>query len=154
EQVFNDAPYNYIVEPVSIVPRASKFTEWGNSTLYSDVTFPAGDLQHWGGGNSLILAEAANIFPGNNLNPAITASSNSQYAYYVFQPIIGGALQESDPRCSCFIPGTAQNITSSPDGLTWTVNIRPGVMFQDGVEVTADDFVFTQYAETNPGTAA
>ncbi len=154
DQLFNDAPYNYIFDPVQIVPRASKFTEWGNSTLYSDVTFPGGDLQHWGGANSLILAESANIFPGNNLNPAVTASSNSQYAYYVFQPIIGAALQESDPRCSCFVQGTAQNITSSPDGTTWTVNIRPGVMFQDGVEVTADDFVFTSYAETNPSTAS
>jgi ABC-type transport system substrate-binding protein len=154
DQVFHDAPYNYVFQPVAIVPRASKLTEWGNASLYSDVTFPGGDLQHWGGSNSLTLAEAGNIFPGNNLNPAITTSSNSQYAYYVFQPILGGALQEADPRCSCYIPGTAQNITSSPDGLTWTVNIKPGVMFQDGVEVTADDFVFTQYALTSPSTAS
>ncbi len=154
DQVFNDAPYNYIFEPVSVVPRVSKFTEWGNSTLYSDVTFPGGDLQHWGGSNTLTLAEAANIFPGNNLNPAVTAASNSQYAYYVWTPIIGGALQEADPRCSCYIPGTAQNITASADGTTWTVNIKPGVMFQSGVEATADDFVFTQYALTNPSTAS
>lgn len=154
DQVFNDAPYNYIFEPVSIVPRASRFTQWGNSTLYSDVTFPGGDLQHWGGGNTFTLAEAANIFPGNNLNPAQTTSSNTQYAFYVFANIIGAALQEPDPRCSCYVPGTAQNFTSSPDGTTWTVNIKPGVMFQDGVEVTADDFVFTQYALTNPGTAS
>jgi ABC-type transport system substrate-binding protein len=154
EQIFHDAPYNYIYEPESVVPRASKFTEWGNSTLYSDVTFPGGDLQHWGGGNSLTLAEAGNIFPGSNLNPAITSSSNSYYAFYVLNNIIGGALQEPDPRCGCYIPGTASSITSSPDGLTWTVNIKPGVMFQDGVEVTADDFVFTQYALTNSATAS
>jgi len=152
EQVFNDAPYNYIFEAVDPVPRASKFTAWGNSSQYSEVTFP--DVQHWGGGDSLTLAEAANIFPGGNVNPAVTASSNSFYSLYVYGNIIGGQLQEADPRCSCYIPGTAQNITASPDGTTWTVNIRPGVMFQDGVEVTADDFVFTQYALTNPGTAS
>jgi len=152
EQVFNDAPYNYVFEAVDPVPRASKFSAWGNSTQYSEVTFP--DVQHWSGGNSLTMAEAANIFPGNNLNPAVTASSNSFYALYVYGNIMGGSLQEADPRCSCYIPGTATNITSSPDGTTWTVNIRPGVMFQDGVEATADDFVFTQYALTNPGTAS
>jgi ABC-type transport system substrate-binding protein len=152
EQVFNDAPYNYIFEGVDPVPRASKFTAWGNSTLYSEVTFP--DVQHWAGGNTLTMAEAANIFPGNNLNPAVTAASNSFYALYVYGNIMGGSLQEPDPRCSCYIPGTAQNITSSSDGTTWTVNIKPGVMFQDGVEATADDFVFTQYALTNPGTAS
>jgi len=152
EQVFNDAPYNYIFEGVDPVPRASKFSAWGNSTLYSEVTFP--DVQHWAGGTTLTMAEAANIFPGNNLNPAITSASNSFYALYVYGNILGGALQEPDPRCSCYIPGTAQNITSSPDGTTWTVNIKPGVMFQDGVEVTADDFVFTEYALTNPNTAS
>jgi ABC-type transport system substrate-binding protein len=152
EQVFYDAPYNFIYTTVDPVPRASQFTAWGNSSLYNELTFP--DIQHWGGGTSLTMAESANIFPGNNLNPAITTASNSFYALYVYGAIMGGALQEPDPRCGCYIPGTAENITSSPDGTTWTVNIKPGVMFQDGVEVTADDFVFTEYALTNPSTAS
>jgi ABC-type transport system substrate-binding protein len=152
EQVFHDAPYNYIYTNVDPIPRSSKFTAWGNSNIFSEITFP--DVQHWGGSDSLTMAEAANIFPGNNLNPAGTTASNTFYAVYVYDAIMGGSLQEPDPRCSCYIPGTAQNITSSPDGTTWTVNIKPGVMFQDGVEATADDFVFTQYALTNPGTAS
>jgi ABC-type transport system substrate-binding protein len=154
EQMFHDAPASNIFEPVDVTPRTSEFTEFGNSTLYGEVTFPGGDLQHWGGGNTFTLAEAGNIFPGNNLDPAVTTASNSQYAYYVFANIIGASLQEPDPRCACYIPGTLQNMTSSPDGTTWTVNIKPSVMFQDGVEVTADDFVFTQYADTNAALAA
>jgi ABC-type transport system substrate-binding protein len=152
EQVFKDAPYNFIYETIDPVPRASKFTAWGNSSVFSEVTFP--DVQHWAGSNSLTFAEAGNVFPGNTLNPANTASANSFYAAYIWFQIMGGSLQEADPRCSCYIPGTAQNITSSPDGLTWTVNIRPGVLFQDGVEATADDYVFAQYALTNPQTAS
>lgn len=148
EEVFKDAPYNYIYETIDPVPRASKFTAWGNSSVYSEVTFP--DVQHWAGSDSLTFAEANNVFPGNTLNPINSASSNSFYAAYIWFQIMGGNLQEADPRCSCYIPGTAQNITSSPDGLTWTVNIKPGVMFQDGVEATADDYVFAQYAATNP----
>ena len=152
EQVFHDAPYNYIYEAIDPVPMSSGFTAWGNSSLYSEVTFP--DVQHWSGPSTMVMAESANIFPSGSLDPGITASSNSFYALYVYGNIIGGALQESDPRCGCFIPGTAQNITSTPDGLTWTVNIKPGITFQDGVEATADDFLYTMYAETNPGLAS
>ncbi|HUK51436.1 MAG TPA: ABC transporter substrate-binding protein [Terriglobales bacterium] len=159
EQVFNDAPYNYIYELIDPVPRASKFSAWGNNTLYSEVTFP--DIQHWSGSDSLTMAEAANVFPGNNLNPIITSASNSFYALYIYGEIVGGsgngggaALQEADPRCGCYVMGSAQNITSSPDGLTWTVNIKPGVMFQSGVEVTSDDFLYTTWAGLRPDAAS
>ena len=152
EQVAHDAPYQYVFEGIDPVPMSSQFTAWGNSSMYSEVTFP--DVQHWSGPSTLIMAEAANIFPSGTLDPAVTASSNSFYALYVYGNIIGGALQESDPRCGCFIPGTAASITSTPDGLTWTVNIKPGVTFQDGVEVTADDFIYTMYALNNPSLAA
>jgi ABC-type transport system substrate-binding protein len=152
EIVFNDAPYNYIYETIDPVPRAAKFTAWGDPNVYSEVTFP--DVQHWAGSDSLTMAEGSNIFPGNTLNPANTASSNSFYAAYVWFQIMGGYLQEPDPRTSSYIMGTAKSITPSADGLTWTVDIKPGVTFQDGVEVTADDFVYTQYALTNPDTAS
>jgi len=152
KMIFNDAPYNYIYETIDPVPRSSKFSAWGSPNVYSEVTFP--DVQHWGGSDSLTMAEAGNVFPGNTLNPANTASANSFYAAYIWFQIMGGSLQEADPRISSYIPGTAANITSSPDGLTWTVNIRPGVTFQDGVEATADDFVWTMYAVTNPETAS
>jgi ABC-type transport system substrate-binding protein len=152
EQVFHDAPYNYIFEGIDPVPLSSQFTAWGNSSLYSEVTFP--DIQHWSGPSTLTMAESGNIFPSGTLDPGGTASSNSFYVAYVLGAIMGGSLQESDPRCACFIDGTAANITSSADGLTWTVNIKPGVTFQDGVEVTADDFLFTVYAATNPSLAS
>jgi ABC-type transport system substrate-binding protein len=147
-QVFNDAPYNYVFEGVDPVPISSQFTAWGNSSVYSEVTYP--DLQHWSGPSTLVMAEAANIFPSGTLDPAITASSNSFYSLYVYGNIMGGSPLEADPRCGCYIPGIAQSITASPDGMTWTVNLKPGIHFQDGVEVTADDFLFTVYAETNP----
>ncbi len=160
EQIlFNEAPYNYIYETIDPVPRASKFKAWGDPNIYSEVTFP--DIQHWSGSDSLTFAEANPVFPGNNLNPIVTAASNSFYALYIYGEIVGGSgnggganLQEPDPRTSSYIPGTAVNITSTPDLLTWTVNIRPNVMFQDGVEVTADDFLFATYAGLNANSAA
>ena len=141
---FQDAPYNYIFEPFNVVARNSVWSAWGNSSLFSSVTFP--DVQHWSGGSSLTLAEAGAPY---NLNPAFTEASNSFYDFYIINAIMGGALQEVDARTQGYIPGIADNITSSQDALTWNVTIKSGVHFQDGVEVTADDFVFTQYALTN-----
>lgn len=147
EMVFHDAPYNYVYEGVNVVPRNQKWSAWGSPNVYSQITFP--DVQHWSGGNILSFGEAGNVFPGT-LDPAVTASSNTFYALYIYGAIMGGGLQETDARTLQPIPGTAESITSSPDGLDWSVNLKPGVLFQDGVEVTADDFVYTQYALTNP----
>ncbi|HKM77017.1 MAG TPA: ABC transporter substrate-binding protein [Candidatus Bathyarchaeia archaeon] len=152
EIVFHDAPYNYIYEGVNVVPRDQQWSAWGSKDVYSAVTFP--DLQHWSGGTQLTLAEAGNIFPGNTLDPGGTSSSNSFYVAYIDGAILGGSLQEVDGRNLNYISGTAENITASPDHLTWTITLRPGVLFQDGVEVTADDFVFTQYALTSPQLAS
>jgi ABC-type transport system substrate-binding protein len=38
--------------------------------------------------------------------------------------------------------------------LDWKIQIRPGATFQSGVEITADDFVWTQWAITEPKTAS
>jgi ABC-type transport system substrate-binding protein len=40
----------------------------------------------------------------------------------------------------------AESWTTSSDGLEWTVNLREGVTFHDGSEVTADDVVFSYKA--------
>ena len=145
EQIFHDAPYNWIYAPSNLVAEKPSYSAWGNSSLFNEVTFP--DIQHWSGASSLILAEASQAL---NLDPAVTAVSNNYYALYIYGAIMGGALQEIDARNDSLIPGTVQTISSSPDNLTWTVTIKPGITFQDGVEVTADDFVYTQYALTNP----
>ncbi len=41
------------------------------------------------------------------------------------------------------VPGLATSWEQSEDGLTWTFNLREGVMFSNGREMTADDVVFT-----------
>src|SRR5215469_3791331 len=40
------------------------------------------------------------------------------------------------------IPGAAESWTVSPDGLVWTFKLRAGLMWSDGVPLTASDFVF------------
>ena len=149
EILYRDKPYNFIYEPTDTIPIASKWNNYGSANVYNEVTFP--DVEHWSGGNTLTFAEVSNVFPDNNLNPANTPSSNSFYAVYIYAAICyaGASLQAIDSRDLTFYKAMADNITHSGDDLQWTVHIKPGMLWQDGVEVTADDFVFTEYATTN-----
>jgi len=154
EIVFNDKPYNFLFEAVDVVPRDQKWTAWGSKDVYSVMTFP--DVQQWGGGTDLTFAEASNVFPGNTLNPAITASSTSNYAIYIYGQICyaGAGLQDLNARDLSFYPALATSIQPSPDGLDWNITFRHGALFQSGVEITADDFVWTRWALLRPQTAA
>ncbi len=39
--------------------------------------------------------------------------------------------------------GAASSVVSSPDGKVWTIELREGMKFHDGVEVTAEDVAFS-----------
>jgi oligopeptide transport system substrate-binding protein len=52
------------------------------------------------------------------------------------------------------VPSMAQAHEVSPDGLTWTVHLRPGVKWSDGVAVTAQDFVWSWRRVLEPKTAS
>lgn len=47
-------------------------------------------------------------------------------------------------------PGMATSWSQSSDGLSWTFKLRPGVMWSDGREVTAADFVETLRYSADP----
>jgi ABC-type transport system substrate-binding protein len=149
EIIFRDKPYNYVYEPTDIIPVNSKWSAWGSKGVYSEVTFP--DVQHWSGGNQLVFAESSNVFPDNTLNPVGTPSSNTFYAQYIAGAICssGAGLQDVDARTLDYYPALATNITHSADNLDWTIHIRQGALWQDGVEITADDFIYAQYLLTN-----
>ena len=154
EILFHDAPYNYVYAPIDVIPREQRWTAWGEKNLYNVVTFP--DVEHWAGGTDLTFAEVSNVFPGNTLNPIQTSSSNSFYALYVYGAICFAmaGLQYIDARDNSFQLGIATDIQASPDGLTWTVKMRQGVLFHSGVEMTADDALFTISETLDPKAAS
>ena len=144
--LFHDAPYNYIYAQTYAVPRDAYWTAYGDPNAYEAVTFP--DVEWWAGGKELTFAEVSNIFPGGTLNPFSTASSNSFYNLYVYgaTSYAMAGLQYIDGRDLTFHNAIAEDITASDDALTWTVKMRPGVLFHSGVEMTADDAIFTRWA--------
>jgi peptide/nickel transport system substrate-binding protein len=48
------------------------------------------------------------------------------------------------------IPDIADSITSSTDGLTWTVHLKNGLTWQDGQKLTSDDVIFAVQSIQDP----
>jgi oligopeptide transport system substrate-binding protein len=52
------------------------------------------------------------------------------------------------------VPSMAQSREVTPDGLTWTFHLRPGVTWSDGKPLTAQDFVWSWRRVLDPKTAS
>lgn len=52
------------------------------------------------------------------------------------------------------IPGAAESYTTSPDGIVWTFTLRAGLVWSDGVPVTAEDYAAGMRRMFDPKTAA
>jgi peptide/nickel transport system substrate-binding protein/oligopeptide transport system substrate-binding protein len=72
------------------------------------------------------------------LDPALISST---YEATVVQQVFDGLVQfDADLNV---VPSIARSWKASPDGLVWTFELRPGVTFHNGREVTAADFVYS-----------
>jgi ABC-type transport system substrate-binding protein len=95
---------------------------------------------------SVVFAQTGEIVA---LNPPL---SSSWYDFTIFSPIFEGAnaINAKNEFTSALTTG----LTISADGRDFTYTLRHGVKWQDGIEVTADDFVFSLLANMNPNDAA
>lgn len=64
------------------------------------------------------------------------------FGWEIIQSISSG-LVDTRPGSSDIVPGLAQSWDASPDGLTWTFNLRQGLKWQDGTEFTANDVKYS-----------
>lgn len=64
-----------------------------------------------------------------------------------------GGLYTYDAAGNC-VPNFATDYTVSDDGLTYTFNIRDGLVWSDGTPLTAKDFEYSWKRAANPETAA
>ena len=96
---------------------------------------PAGMAQgHYGG--QIVLPVGSDPKTFNEITASETSSS-------AVTGMLFEGLTTADPFTLKVIPNLAASWEVSPDGLTWTFYLRPGVLWFDGVPFTADDVVFT-----------
>jgi ABC-type transport system substrate-binding protein len=145
-QIQQDVPQVTIYYNLWVIARDPALKDYGNASVWSEVTFP--DVEHYSGKDTLTFAESGNVFPSGNLNPLPTTQSNSFYALFIYSPAFS-SLQSIDSRDNSYYLALANSIKSTPDALNWTINFKPN-NFQDGVAVTADDFVFTYQSLFDP----
>jgi len=94
-------------------------------------------------GGNFIMAFQADI---DSLDPTKAASGLNVLEW------INGSLLAQDPTTGQIVPYLAKSWTISPDGLTYTFNLRNDVKFQDGVPLTAQDYVWTIQRILDPAT--
>jgi ABC-type transport system substrate-binding protein len=146
-QILTDAPSDTVYYTNWIIARDPAIKDYGSASVWNELSFP--DIAHYSGVTTLNFAEASGIFPGSDLDPLPTSTSNQFYSLFVYGAENEGAM-ELDSVTGGYDLALATSVTSTADGLHWTINIQPNLRWQDGAPLTADDFVWTQWANFNP----
>ncbi len=112
----------------------------------------------WGLGSALAASPASSPSPASgkvvlrlgwtqepdNLNPFIGYAEATFEIWGLNYDFLFGMGNNSQPTLDLAVEWpTQQNGGISPDGKVWTIHIRSGVKFQDGVPLTAADVAFT-----------
>lgn len=111
-------------------------------------------------GVSLMFVQAQDAQEGGTLRVAfqnewagLDAHIVSSYSsYQVLNNVLEGLTFYDDDLN--LVPALAESWEQSEDGLTWTFNLREGVMFSNGREMTAEDVVWNYERLTDPDTGA
>jgi peptide/nickel transport system substrate-binding protein len=78
-------------------------------------------------------------------NPLVSAEEND-----VVDNADATTLIQQGPDSDAFIPYMAESFDVSDDGLVVTIDVREGMKWSDGEDITAQDFYLTYLAETDP----
>ncbi|MEP7290675.1 MAG: ABC transporter substrate-binding protein [Chloroflexota bacterium] len=71
-------------------------------------------------------------------DPSLSFSTEALYLANLYEPLLWANAPGSETE---FTPALATDWTTSEDGMTWTFNLREGVKFHDGADLTADAVV-------------
>lgn len=89
--------------------------------------------------NTIVIAQTGPA-PSEGLNPYL---STSYYDLIVFGTVFECLTKRENLETLELIPALATSWEVADDGTTWTVNLRQGVKWHDGIEFTAEDVKFT-----------
>ena len=93
------------------------------------------------------------IFVQNGEPGSLYTSDETDGETFMVANQINESLLAYEVGGTAVVPSLAESYESSEDGLTWTFHLRPGVMFHDGSELTANDVVVSyavQWDAANP----
>lgn len=97
-----------------------------------DASVHAGDQRHGGTYRRPLATNPVTLDP---------ARPNDIYGRTIANQLFDGLVQFDGALA--IRPAIAETWTASRDGLVWTFNLKKGVKFHNGREVTADDFVYS-----------
>jgi peptide/nickel transport system substrate-binding protein len=92
---------------------------------------------------------AVQSFAAENPLPWFQSAADKPLWSSMFDPLI-----RTNPQTGAFEPGLALSWTPSPDYTKWTFEIRKGVRFHDGTEMTAADVAFSLQQVLRPDATA
>lgn len=102
--------------------------------------------------SSTALAVTLNMFNGSEPGTLDPHKASGDWQNRIIGDYLEGLVAE-DAKAEP-IPGQAESWTISDDGLVYTFKLRPGIVWSDGVPVTAGDFEYAFRRLFNPATAA
>ena len=115
--------------------KAAKATELqAGVTIVSDEEVTTPRTNYGGEYRDVTTSDAVSFHPYQTTD---TASSGYQNMVYT------GGLLRLDEKTLEYIPNMAESYTISEDGLTFTFNLRQGMLWSDGQPITAHDFQWT-----------
>src|SRR6516165_10786403 len=112
--------------------RGAAMTAVGGSVLSPLATRAARGADPKRGGTFKVLQTE----PAVGFNPVLEGNNFPEVMRMVYN-----GLTDMSPNGE-LVPGVARSWTVSPEGDTYTFQLQPGVMFQDGKELTAADVKF------------
>jgi peptide/nickel transport system substrate-binding protein len=104
---------------------------WGITTAAGASSSPSPD-------SGKVILRVGNTQDVDSLNPFIGYSVPAYEVYHLNYDMLTGYKPNGDVA-----PEIADSWSSTPDFLTWTFKIHPGIKWQDGVALTARDVAFT-----------
>ncbi|MHA2246683.1 MAG: ABC transporter substrate-binding protein [Candidatus Hodarchaeales archaeon] len=111
------------------------------------------DYPNYGNWSHATASEITIQTPGDlrDMNPMM---QGSYYDSLATGAMHGSLVQRFPDDLSVYYGDIAKDWTYSEDGTVWTFDIRDGILFSDGTELTVDDVIFTFKQYINPEVVA
>ena len=140
---FDDVPASQIFYTQAVIA-ADKALDFNGYEWIFDNIGPV--PQFLSGMTEVVLSTTGELL---DLNPPL---SNSWYDTLVFNSVFDSLFSLNSEFA--YVPNIATAYTKSADGRTYNYTIRHGIKFHDGIELTADDILFSYLGYIHPATAS